>query len=117
MREKTPAQQATITNDRGTPKTARPRVRPSPLALPDEDVDDDDEDHSEAKRPHSQATPIVAPTTRVYEDAEVTQYLDPFPLPPESTFSLPPVLYDASHECCATVPEYGVHRGTTFSSK
>ena len=84
----------------------------------DEDEDDDNEG---SKRAHPDSHPTVTyipalTTTRQYEDEDVPQYVDQFPLPAQSTFSLHPVVYDAAHQCCATVPEYGVHRGTTFSS-
>lgn len=82
----------------------------------DDDSEDENEDFNASRQTPKRGRLIqIAQDDRVYEYVDVPQYLDPFPLPSEASFSLRPVVYATADTCCAAVPEFGVHRGVTFS--
>ena len=83
------------------------------------DSDEELDDSAQAKEdnvPH-QSTPNTAPIQRDYEIVDVPQYLPSVLLPALATFKLPACTVGDEAEQCAAIPEFGVHRGNTFTRK
>lgn len=84
----------------------------------DEDDGDDEEPPVRPSKQRCSESPQPvqsAAVLREFEYVNVPQYLPSSVLPDASSFCLPSVLNADHNDQCAAVPEFGVHRGVTFT--